>query len=235
MDAHPFLRLQDLVLPPPLPALIESFMVAGLVYLGWRVAIRLRRDRLEALDIAAGFVAVTALAAATLHGLALAQLAKLSLLRPIGGGLAAVGAFAVVRHRGRWLAAAKREAVTLWEAPGLDRAAALVAGLLLLALGLSALGPPSDADSIDYHLGLPLEWLRHGGAYPRGDWFPSRLAGISESLNMLGLAAGTDSIGAGLQFAGLIAAGIALRSFAATPRDRLLAWLLVAASPAVLF
>ncbi|NIR58223.1 MAG: DUF1420 domain-containing protein, partial [Gammaproteobacteria bacterium] len=32
---------------------------------------------------------------------------------------------------------------------------------------LAALGPVTDADSLDYHLGVPLDWLRHGGAYAR--------------------------------------------------------------------
>src|SRR5205814_5402997 len=117
---------------------------------------------------------------------------------------------------------------SLWQSSVLERAAVVIAAVSIVGLGLAALGPPTDADSLDYHLGLALEWLRHGGAYPRPDWYAGRLAGISESLNMLGLTAGTDSPGAGLQWGGLIAAAIALRSCAATPRDRLLAWLLVA-------
>ncbi|HEY7371474.1 MAG TPA: DUF1420 family protein [Polyangia bacterium] len=235
MKAHAFLRLQDVVLPPPLPALVELLMVAGIAYLGWRFAVRLRRERVEALDVAAGFVAVTAAAAAVVHGLALAQLSTLGVLRPIGWGLAALGGFALVRHRAAISKTVHREVGTLWRAPLLERAAALIAMLSILALALAALGPPSDADSLDYHLGLALEWLRHGGAYPRLDWYPSRLAGISESLNLLGLAAGTDGLGAGLQFGGMIAAAIALLSCAATPRDRLLAWLLVAGCPTIAF
>ena len=115
------------------------------------------------------------------------------------------------------------------------------ARLALIGVGAAAwriwyvLGPVTDADSLDYHLGLALEWLRHGGAYPRPDWYSSRPVGISESLNMLGLAAGTDGLGAGLQWGGMIAAAIALRACATTPRDRLLAWLLVASCPVVAF
>jgi hypothetical protein len=235
MPAPPFLRLEDVVLPPPLPAIVEIAIVAGVAYLGCRVAIRLRGDKAEALDFAAGFVAVAAIAAGVLHGLALAKLTPLAVLRPIGWGLGAVGVFAIVRHRARIVAVVRREVVPLWHAPPLDRAAAVVAGLSILGLGLAALGPPADADSLDYHLGLALEWLRHGGVHPRPDWFPSRLAGITESINMLGLAAGTDSLGAGLQFGGMIAAGVALRSFAETPRDRLLAWLLIACCPVIAF
>ena len=199
MPQPPFLRLQDVVLPPPLPAIVEIAMVAGVAYLGCRIAIRLRGDKAEALDFAAGFVAVVAIAAGVLHGLALANLTPLAVLRPIGWGLGAVGAFAMVRHRARIVAVVRHEIVPLWQAPALDRAAVVVAALSVLGLGLAALGPPTDADSLDYHLGLALEWLRHGGVIPRPDWYPSRLAGITESVNMLGLAAGTDGLGGGLQ------------------------------------
>src|SRR5437868_1249560 len=99
MKPHAFLRLQDVVLPPPLPAVVEILIVAGLAYLGWRVALRLRRDRMEALDVAAGFVGVTAATAALVHGLALAQLSTVAVLRPMAWCLGAVGAFALVRHR----------------------------------------------------------------------------------------------------------------------------------------
>ena len=68
MPAPPFLRLQDVVLPPPLPAIVEIAMVAGVAYLGCRIALRLRGDKAEALDFAAGFVAVVAIAAGVLHG-----------------------------------------------------------------------------------------------------------------------------------------------------------------------
>jgi hypothetical protein len=234
-SASSFLRLQDVVLPPPLPAILTVLMVAGVGYLGFRLATRLRGERTEALDVAAGFVAAAAIAAGVLHGLALAKLTTLWVLRPIAWALAAVGAFAIFRHRVRAVAALRRELSALWRGPRLDRVAVVLAGVSIFGLGLAALGPPTDADSLDYHLGLALEWLRHGGVHPRLDWYPSRLAGIGESLNMLGLAAGTDSFGAGLQFGGMIAAAVALRSFAATPRDRLLAWLLVASCPAIVF
>jgi len=235
MEQHTFLRLQDVVLPPPLPALVAVLIVAGIGYLGRRIAVRLRRERVEALDVAAGFVAVTAVVAAVAHALALAQLSTQAVLRPVAWGLGAVGAFALVRHRAGIAKAVRDEIAAMWQAPALERAAMLVAAVAIVGLGLAALGPATDADSLDYHLGLALEWLRHGGAYARPDWYAGRPVGISESLNMLGLAGGTDSLGAGLQWGGMIAAAIALRSFAATPRDRLLAWLLVASCPVVAF
>ena len=90
------------------------------------------------------------------------------------------------------------QAQRLW-----GRAALCLLAITGVGLLLSALGPPTDADSLDYHLGVPLDILRHHGAYPRLDWFHTRLVGLGESLNMLGLAGGTDVLGAVLQFAGL--------------------------------
>ena len=47
---------------------------------------------------------------------------------------------------------------------------AVLVGVILVVLLLAALGPATDADSLDYHLGVPLDWLRNGGAYARPDW-----------------------------------------------------------------
>ena len=127
MASHAFLRLQDVVLPPPLPALVAVLIVAGIAYLGWRVAVRLRGERVEALDVAAGFVVVTAMAAAVMHGLALAQLSTVALLRPIGWALGAVGAFAVVRHHTAISRTVRGEIGALWQGSVLERAGALTA------------------------------------------------------------------------------------------------------------
>ena len=78
--------------------------------------------------------------------------------------------------------------------------------VITLALFGAVLGPATDADSLEYHLGVPLDWLRHGGAYARPDWFHARLAGLGEAINMLGLAMGTDNLGAVFQAAGLVVA-----------------------------
>jgi hypothetical protein len=101
----------------------------------------------------------------------------------------------------------------------------------VICLFAAALGPATDADSLDYHLAVPLDWLRHGGAYPRPEWFTARLVGLGESLNMLGLAAGTDGLGAAFQAAGLVIALLSVTLFAKTQADQLFAVLLVVACP----
>ena len=230
-----FLQLQDVVLRPPLPALLSILMASGLAYVGWRLARRLRGGRVEALDAAGGFVTATAAAAVLVHALALAQLSTLALLRPLGWALAATGAFALVRHRADLLAAAQAELADVKAAPRWEQAILFLTAAILLGLGAAALGPVTDADSIHYHLGVPLDWLRHGGAYPRPDWMHSRLIGVGEALNLLGLAAGTDGFGAALQLGGLVGAAIAAAALAPAARDRRLAWLLVIGCPVAAF
>ncbi len=76
--------------------------------------------------------------------------------------------------------------------------------LLLAGMGLLALGPVTNADSLDYHIGVPIALLNEGGMPFAPEWFISRLAGNGEVLNALGLAVGAEQFGALLQFAGLM-------------------------------
>jgi hypothetical protein len=106
--------------------------------------------------------------------------------------------------------------------------------VITLALFGAALGPVTHVDSLDYHLGVPLDWLRHAGAYARPDWFHARLAGLGEAINMLGLAMGTDNLGAVFQATGLLVAMIGVMAFATTHSERVFGILCVAACPAIL-
>jgi hypothetical protein len=123
-----------------------------------------------------------------------------------------------------------------WRALGrLERLGAVLALATGLALLLAALGPPTDADSLDYHLGAPLEWLRQGRFVSRPDWLSLRLSGLGEGLNMVGLAAGTDTLGAILAVAGMGCGVVAASSLAQRPGDRVLAALLVVTCPLMMF
>jgi len=75
---------------------------------------------------------------------------------------------------------------------------------LLIAYALLALSPATDADSLGYHLGVPLALL-HSGTWPFApEWFSSRLAGAGEMLNAIGLSIGAEHFGSLLQFCGLL-------------------------------
>jgi hypothetical protein len=234
----PYLR--DFVLPPPFSAIVAMLIVAGMARIGlWWLSRALEPRALEprgfeppsAIDVALGFVAVVSLVAAAAHAVAWINVAPLASLRAIGAGLALANAgwcnrraLSAVTSGARQL----RAAVTRgsWLARWMVGAAALTLG----ALAIASLGPPTDPDTLAYHLAVPLDWLQHG-ARPTPDWLHARLAGLGETLNLLGLASGTDALGAVLQLAGVAVAAAALISVARADRDRLLALALVAGCP----
>ena len=107
--------------------------------------------------------------------------------------------------------------------------------LLVVSLFLTSLAPPTDADSLDYHLGVPVDWLTHGGAYPRLDWNHARLVGLGEAINLFGLVNGTDNLGQLIQYSGLWVAYYTIRHQNMSNRVRLIALLLIFSVPLNLF
>jgi hypothetical protein len=63
--------------------------------------------------------------------------------------------------------------------------------------------PATDADSLDYHIGFPLDILRNGDLYFKLDWKHSRVVGLGEFINLIGLIIRTDNIGSSLNFLSL--------------------------------
>jgi Protein of unknown function (DUF1420) len=232
LSGQPFIKLEDLLLPSPLPAILALLIVLGTLYLSQRGARWLRPSVAGPAEDAAAFVLTTGLIGAFVHALAWAGYASISTLRIGGLAIAALGILQLSRLRLSWSKGFLHEH---FRNASLPRRCALVLVILtVVALFASALGPPTDADSLDYHLGVPLDWLRHGGAYPRPDWLHARLAsGLGECLNMLGLATGTDRLGALFQLAGLVVALLGVAAFATTHADQLFAALLVVACPAI--
>lgn len=68
------------------------------------------------------------------------------------------------------------------------------------AFFLICLAPPTDADSLDYHLGVPMDILARGNLFFDGGNLHFRLFGFGEMLNMPGVAAGCPQLGAFIQF-----------------------------------
>lgn len=229
--------LDRLLLPGPLPAIASIAVVLAVVSLGRLLARWLRpASDQPVLDAAAGCVVVLTVLGALAHGMALAGFASAGPLRVLGLGFLAAGALAAWSMRSAELGHLRREARKIWRQGSWTARWALVClGLTILGLSLAALGPPTDVDSLDYHLGVPMAWLQLGRADPLPLWYHARLVGLGEGINLLGLALGTDSLGAATQALGLVLAMIAAGACVRRPRDRLLAWLLVGASPVMLF
>lgn len=76
---------------------------------------------------------------------------------------------------------------------------ALVLATFLL-YAIVSLAPASDADSLDYHLGVPLAILKAHRLVLNLDYFHFSMFGFGEMLNMLGLAVGATQFGAFLQY-----------------------------------
>ncbi|TQE83102.1 DUF1420 family protein [Leptospira noguchii] len=76
--------------------------------------------------------------------------------------------------------------------------------LLIIGYALLALCPITNADSLDYHIGVAIEILNQGKMPIFLGWFHGRLAGSGEVLNALGLAIGAEQFGSLLQFSGLL-------------------------------
>lgn len=231
MVSEGFLRLDQLLLPPPGPAIVAILLVLGTLWLGITLAGTLA-SRTRVPMAAGGFLFVAALLAALVHALALIGAATPGALRPIG--------LLVIGSSLGWLRAGDRQRVSeairgisalFSQSPGLERWLLAASALTLALLGIAALGPPTDIDSLAYHLPVALDWLAHGYARPTPDWLHSRVVGLGESLNLLGLTMGTDCLGAVFQVAGVVAAAVALASVPSTRRGQILLFSLVAACP----
>ncbi len=226
-----FLTLDDLLLWPPLASMLSVLVVAGIWWAGDHIAQAIWRSP-EPVERAAGFVISAATLAVLVNALTLLHLVSLPLLRLIAALLAMAGArqiYLLLRPPYPFVGAA------LGGNGRLERLSLVLCAITTAALFLAALGPVTDADSLDYHLGVPLDWLRHGGAYPRDDWLHARLVGIGEAINLLGLGAGTDNLGAVVQFSGLIVVWTAVLSLASDSRARVLGSLLVLTCPLLMF
>ena len=105
----------------------------------------------------------------------------------------------------------------------------------MIALGLVAIAPPTDSDSLHYHLGVPLQWFRAGSIRPTPFWLHSRLTGLGEALILFGLAMGTDCLGSVLNWVGLVFIVVAVAAWMPNSRVRPAAILLVTAPPILTF
>jgi hypothetical protein len=234
--AGSYVTLNDLIAPPPLPALLSILIVLGFKYLGDRLSRFLFHGPREPLNAAASFVLAVALIAAALQALLVFWKVPVWPLRGLAWALAALGLVELWRmcgvgNQSPW----RRFGSFLSKEPIPERATALFLLGASFCLALMALSPPTDADSLDYHLGVPLEFLRRGEAYARYDWFHARLIGSGEVLNMLGLAGGTDILGGALSAAGLLALASTFAARFGTSRDKLFMLSCILSCPFLLF
>lgn len=230
-----FLPLEYYLLPPPLPACVAVLMCFGFKYLGDRLVWFLRHSLPEPIESAAGFILIAGIIATLVNLSAFCGYAYLWPLRIFAWGFVVLGLINLLRLKLDYLIAVSWFKNFFQRQSFLSEIGILLVIITGISLFLAALGPPTDADSLDYHLGVPLDILRHHQAYPRLDWLHARLIGLGEYLNMFGLAGGTDILGASLQFFGLAAILKSFLSLVKYDHDRILTAMLVVGCPLMLF
>jgi hypothetical protein len=226
----------EFLLAPPLPALIALAIALGVGGLANRFRNLCFSSGDGPLIGAACFIGTTAILCAALHALAFAGIPHLvAILRVVGGTLGAFGLATALEFAPRTFAAARDLLSALRSRSLAARLTFALIAVTLLAYLAAAVAPATDVDSLQYHLGVPLDWLVHGGAYRRSDWPYVPLIGLGEMVNMLGLACGTDCLGAVFQFAGLVCVMVAIASVAADTSGRDFALLAIVGCPVMLF
>ena len=191
--------------PPPLSALFSILIIAGLDLSGvwilrvFNFEVGSYKDwvRWQAPIVGAMLLAII------LYPLALAGLTPLKLMQSVaifsmGGGFLNLIKAAKLAH-GR-----TEKLSDYWQLLKAQSYSRKLLLLLLLGLGMLALGPVTNADALDYHMGVAIAVLNHGGMPVVPEWFIGRLAGNGEVLNAMALSIGAEQFGALLQFLSLI-------------------------------
>ena len=231
MNNGSFLTLSEAIFTPPFPVIVAFLIVLGM----WHFADIISKNKLRIEGnlhrISLAYVVVVTITAMLVHALYFSGIDCHYILKIIGYLFELLGACYLVKI-------IKKKYPFYKKFSGYDSSIKIqILSIIIIAvpLLLCAFGPPTDPDSLDYHLGVPLDWLRNNRAYPRYDWMSARLAGMGESINLFGLVNGTDILGQIIQYSGLIVVWIAISSFANSLRQKLLSALLVFTCPLLLF
>jgi len=84
------------------------------------------------------------------------------------------------------------------------RFAIVIVIAFLIGYFLISLSPITDADALDYHVGVAQHVVQYGSWPVRPEWFTSRLAGSGEVLIALGLSVGVEQLGSLIQWSALV-------------------------------
>lgn len=198
--------LDSNIAQPPISALLSILLVVGCDCIGLFVAqnfLKFQTVNIKWLRWQAPIIGV-ALLATLIYPLALAGLANRDVLKIFAFLIVFVSLFHIYNNsktcvKGLIEFSRMCEFNLIFQNKFLIVFIALISGYALLALG-----PVTSADSLDYHIGVPIEILNSGIIHGTPEWFHSRLSGNGEALNALGLAIGAEQFGSLLQFVGLV-------------------------------
>lgn len=197
----PIFGLDANVAMPPLSAFLSLLLVAGVDAIG---LLLLRSfplgSRCNALWLRwQAPIAGAAIVSSMVFLLSLAEYFPRQFATHLATSIAIGGVVSIILH-GR----AAIRSIKMLRKSAEDRLLVAIA-LLATLYGLLALCPITEADALDYHVGVALEVLNFGAFPARPEWFHSRLAGSGEVLIALGFAIGAEQFGSLLQLCGLYA------------------------------
>lgn len=131
-------------------------------------------------------------------------LVSVFLLKVICCGIILCGIFLAMRRRDELLSIVKRKWAAFQALRSFEFFTACTLFAILGGYFLLSLTVPTDSDSLNYHLALPVEILQKGSLWFNRDHLHYRLAGFGEMINLLGVANGCPQLGAFVQMIALL-------------------------------
>ena len=224
--------LDTIVFSHPFPALIAFFITIGLFNLGVFFASKYYNKSPSIIESVSGYL-VAVIFVGFISDLSLHGIINLYVLNIIALILGLLG----VVQLWKWVPKINLVFGNMKILSFINKFEIILVFLILGSLLLASLGPPTDADSLDYHLGVPAAWLIQGSYFPFESWYHARFAGLGERIIFFGLANGTDVLSAILQWSGLLVSIAALFNISSKRdiNDLILSSLLVVSTPVILF
>ena len=190
---------------PPLSALISILMIAGidrigifsLGLLGFDVNSRINWVRWQAPVVGAMLLAIF------LYPLALAGFTPLRLMQCIAFICIVFGILHLLKTAAL-LANFGSKVTVCWTCFKKLSISYKLLLVMLAGMGLLSLGPVTNADALDYHIGFAIAVLNNGGVPVTPEWFLGRLSGNGEMLIAMALSVGAEQFGSLLQYVSLL-------------------------------
>jgi hypothetical protein len=224
--------LDNLILNQPFPAIVAFFLTIGIFFLGNKLA-TIYFKRLPSIAEAFSGYAALVLIIGYLSDIALLGILSFRILSTFALLIGLLGLYQLIK----WLPNIKHLKIYGNQLNLVNKIEISLISIILFSLLLSTFGPPTDADSLDYHLGVPANWLVFQSYLPMESWYHARFAGLGERIIFFGLLNGTDVISSVIQWSGLLISIVAL--FNASKKksidDLILSSYLVISPPVILF
>ena len=231
----PFLTLEDVILHPLLSGFIALSFLSGVGAIATQGGIFFLKRSMLRVEVACSFMVLLGILGTGVHMLALGGYINSWGLRFVGYPICAIGIYYLSKYLSKGRKILNRCYMDFKVASVDSKIDLGLLGGTWILFFMCVIGPPTDADSLDYHLGFPLDMLRNNGFVQSNDWISSRLIGLGEYLNLFGLGLGSDNFGAILQFLAMCWLCLLVIEGVTDLRRNLLLLKLILSTPILLF